>query len=53
MDGQIKIHGCRVEPEEIEYQICREPSVKEAAVINYDDKANGELLLAFVVCDLD
>ncbi|HEX6097855.1 MAG TPA: amino acid adenylation domain-containing protein [Thermoanaerobaculia bacterium] len=44
-DAQIKLHGIRLEPEEIEAQLRRHPAVRDAAVVAQPD-ARGELRLA-------
>ena len=47
-DSQVKISGYRVEPAEVEREICRQPQVQSAAVLA-DESAGGCWLVAFVV----
>lgn len=48
-DHQIKIHGVRVEPEEIEKPIVECPSVKQCLVVARADATGDKRLVAYVV----
>ncbi|WRZ89106.1 amino acid adenylation domain-containing protein [Streptomyces sp. NBC_01007] len=48
-DDQVKIHGFRVEPGEIEAALAAAPEVRAAAVVAADDGRGGRLLIAYVV----
>jgi len=47
-DSQVKVSGYRVEPAEVERQVCRQPGVQSAAVLAADSP-DGRRLVAFVV----
>lgn len=49
-DSQVKIHGYRVEPGEVERLLCRHPEVREAAVVAAGPPG-GRRLVAFLVAD--
>lgn len=49
-DNQTKYHGNRIELEEIEYQILKNPHIKDAAVVIHND---SDLLTAFIVATED
>lgn len=49
-DFQVKIHGYRIEIEEIERQLLQLDGVKQAVVIAKEIKDSEKLLCAFVVC---
>jgi amino acid adenylation domain-containing protein len=49
IDHQLKIHGVRVEPGEIEYAICLHPDIHEAAVTAFEDSTAGKYLAAYLV----
>jgi amino acid adenylation domain-containing protein len=48
-DQQIKIRGCRVEPEEVEGMLARHPDVAGVVVVARPDDAHVEQLVAYVV----
>ncbi|MCX5233311.1 non-ribosomal peptide synthetase [Streptomyces sp. NBC_00233] len=53
-DGQIKIHGYRIEPGDIETALIRHPSVLEAsAVCTEVEGTSDRMLAAFVVTDTE
>ncbi|WP_329582766.1 non-ribosomal peptide synthetase [Streptomyces sp. NBC_01361] len=48
IDGQFKLRGLRIEPEEIEAALADVPGVAEARVLPVQDEASGEQVLAAV-----
>ena len=52
-DGQVKIHGFRVELSEVEAVIREFPGIKNAAVIARDLGADGKAVAAYYVSDKD
>jgi amino acid adenylation domain-containing protein len=52
-DQQIKLHGFRIEPGDIESALCRHPGVREAAVIPRTGPSGDAHLVAYVVSDRD
>jgi acyl carrier protein len=48
-DQQIKYHGFRIEPNEIESELCNHPNVSDATVIAKSDKQRDTYLVAYVV----
>jgi amino acid adenylation domain-containing protein len=49
IDAQVKLHGVRIEPEEIEAVLARHPACAAAAVVMHDDGAGHTQLIAYVV----
>ncbi|MBB1242386.1 amino acid adenylation domain-containing protein [Streptomyces durbertensis] len=47
-DGQFKLRGLRIEPEEVEVALTDLPQVQEARVLPVTDRSRGEQLLAAV-----
>lgn len=50
-DFQIKIRGHRIELGEIENQLSKYPELKNAIVIDQEDKEQKKCISAFIVCD--
>ncbi|WP_432408908.1 amino acid adenylation domain-containing protein [Wukongibacter sp. M2B1] len=51
IDNQVKIRGFRIEPGEIEAQLLKHGSVKEAVVIDRKGKDNDKYLCAYIVSE--
>ena len=51
IDAQVKIRGYRIETGEIEFQLIKEPFIKEAVVIARSDKSGIDRLVAYVIVD--
>lgn len=47
-DFQLKIHGLRIEPGEIEQQLCRYPGIENALVVACDAPGGDKQLIAWV-----
>jgi acyl carrier protein len=50
-DEQLKLRGCRIEPNEIVTELNRYPGVRQSAVITRSDSDGDKHLLAYVVPD--
>jgi amino acid adenylation domain-containing protein len=48
LDEQVKIRGCRVEPDEVAAVLMRHPGVREAVVMDREDVRSGHRLIAYV-----
>ncbi|WP_051763255.1 non-ribosomal peptide synthetase [Streptomyces virginiae] len=53
IDGQFKLRGLRIEPEEVEAALTELPGVSEARVLPVTDPATGEQILAAVCVEAD
>ena len=49
IDRQVKIRGYRIEPGEIEWALRRHPWIRDAAVIDVEERAGERKLIAYVV----
>ncbi|HVZ39806.1 MAG TPA: amino acid adenylation domain-containing protein [Candidatus Kapabacteria bacterium] len=48
-DHQIKLHGYRIEPGEVERALLRHPAIRDAVVVLREDASGARVLAAFVV----
>ncbi|MBU3063615.1 amino acid adenylation domain-containing protein [Nocardia sp. NEAU-G5] len=49
-DQQVKIHGLRIEPEEIDAHVARHPDVASVATVAVQGPAGEPILVSYVVC---
>ncbi|MEA2432073.1 MAG: hypothetical protein QOI19_2546, partial [Thermoleophilaceae bacterium] len=50
-DHQIKLHGVRIEPADIEEAILRHPGIRQAVVVAREKRGGGKWLVGYIVCD--
>ncbi|HEX4704530.1 MAG TPA: amino acid adenylation domain-containing protein, partial [Pseudonocardiaceae bacterium] len=50
IDAQVKLHGQRIELEEIETVLARHPQVRQAVVTLRHDTPSGDGLVAYILC---
>lgn len=53
IDNQIKLNGYRIELDEIEYQLLKHHSIKEAVVIAKEGKEGNKFLCAYFMSDIE
>ncbi|MBX4267613.1 amino acid adenylation domain-containing protein, partial [Clostridium estertheticum] len=51
IDHQVKIRGYRIELGEIENQLLKQENIKEAVVVDREDKQGNKYLCAYIACD--
>jgi acyl-coenzyme A synthetase/AMP-(fatty) acid ligase len=49
LDDQVKLHGFRIEPGEIESALCQHPAIREAVVLPREGSAGDRHLVAYLV----
>lgn len=52
VDNQIKIRGCRIEPEEVEKQLLKHEQIKDAVVVDKIDKWGNKYLCGYIVANI-
>ncbi|MCX6579229.1 MAG: amino acid adenylation domain-containing protein [Candidatus Aminicenantes bacterium] len=53
VDHQIKVHGFRIEPGEIQHRLLELPYIKDCVIIDRPDAGGDKYLCAYVVCSGD
>jgi amino acid adenylation domain-containing protein len=53
IDHQIKLHGVRIEPADIEEAVLRHPKVRQAVVVARERPGGGKWLVGYIVCEGD
>ena len=53
VDDQVKIHGYRVEPKEVQVVLARHPAVRQCAVVARTGGDDDHELIAYVVCSTE
>jgi amino acid adenylation domain-containing protein len=51
LDEQVKLHGFRIEPGEVESALCRHPAIREAAVVVREASGGEKHLVGYVVLE--
>ena len=51
LDDQVKIHGVRMELEEIRIVLAKHPGIKEAAILVREDQGGDKRLVAYIVLE--
>src|SRR3954469_6720736 len=51
IDHQIKLHGVRIGPADIEEAILRHPGVRQAVVVARERRGGGRWLVGYIVCE--
>jgi amino acid adenylation domain-containing protein len=50
IDHQIKLHGVRIEPGDIEEALLRHPDIRQAVVVARERRGGGKWLVGYIVC---
>jgi amino acid adenylation domain-containing protein len=51
IDHQIKLHGVRIEPADIEEALLRHPDIRQAVVVARERRVGGKWLVGYIVCE--
>jgi amino acid adenylation domain-containing protein len=51
IDHQIKLHGVRIEPADIEEAILRHPDIRQTVVVAREKRGGGKWLVGYIVCE--
>src|SRR2546423_10497033 len=51
IDHQLKLHGVRIEPADIEEAILRHADIRQAVVVAREKRGGGRWLVGYIVCD--